>query len=355
MTVLQIVPSLPSKVCGVGDYAWLLAQALQKDWGIASRFLVADPAWDGTVPGAIATTVPGRSASDWLRALTPALVGVDAVVLQYSGYGYSAKGAPLGLAQALASATQRPRKVPVLTMFHELFASGPWWSKAFWFQQIQKHVCRRFVKLSRQRRTNRAAYALWLQRQGGRDASSVCTMPVFSNLGELSAPSVPSSREARLVLFQPPSAKTKQGDAFWRSFEEVRKALAPDEVIVAGRVLSLPPGSEFTVKGKLSQEDASALLASARYGFFDYYDSYLAKSGLFAAFASHGVACILASPNDSSADGLVAGQHYLKAQDAERLNGETMDTLAASLHQWYRGHDLATTARSLAEQLRTCC
>lgn len=43
--VLHVVPRVPPAVCGIGDYAWLLAQALRDGHDIHSSFLSAGTNW----------------------------------------------------------------------------------------------------------------------------------------------------------------------------------------------------------------------------------------------------------------------------------------------------------------------
>src|SRR5207249_4253272 len=43
----------------------------------------------------------------------------------------------------------------------------------------------------------------------------------------------------------------------------------------------------------LSHQAASAILSASRIGVLDYFDGYLGKSGIFAAYCSHGVMPLL--------------------------------------------------------------
>ena len=48
MNLTAIIPRLPPVVDGIGDYALCLARLLRDNVGIATRFIVTDPAWIGT-------------------------------------------------------------------------------------------------------------------------------------------------------------------------------------------------------------------------------------------------------------------------------------------------------------------
>ena len=45
MQFIQIVPSLPPAISGVGDYAYLLAKQMRETKGIQTIFIVCDPTW----------------------------------------------------------------------------------------------------------------------------------------------------------------------------------------------------------------------------------------------------------------------------------------------------------------------
>src|SRR5262245_27172908 len=48
MEIIQIVPSFPPAVSGVGDYALLLANELRKAHNLHTRFIVGDSDWAGS-------------------------------------------------------------------------------------------------------------------------------------------------------------------------------------------------------------------------------------------------------------------------------------------------------------------
>ena len=47
MGIIQVVPTFPPVVSGVGDYALLLAEELRRSHNLHSRFIVGDPDWAG--------------------------------------------------------------------------------------------------------------------------------------------------------------------------------------------------------------------------------------------------------------------------------------------------------------------
>jgi hypothetical protein len=102
----------------------------------------------------------------------------------------------------------------------------------------------------------------------------------------------------------------------------------------------------------------SELLQEARFGFIAYPLDYLCKSGVFAAYAAHGVVPIVFSDKNAAFDGLRTGEHFL---DGLRLRTNVgADHLANIQHQlfkWYQTHSVRTQAivfdRLIANAIRS--
>lgn len=357
MNLLQIVPRLPPSICGVGDYSWLLARALREQHGIETRFLVVDPSWqpaDGESEFSFERVAADRrGATNQIERLAQSC---DAVLLQYSGYGFAKRGAPLWLLAALRALRLRRPRLRLITMFHELYATGPFFRSSFWFSHAQRWITRSIARLSHCAHTNRQASARWLEAAAPSLRGRITAMPVFSNLGEDSQPLPPSQRPNRLLLFQPPPYDSPMERPFWITWSKVNQMLEPTETVIAGRSSALPPSSQFNRVGILSSADASTLFSKSRYCLMDYYDGYLGKSGIFAAIASHGSACILSKSNHSEDEGLAEGRHYVMASDAGCYREpKILNRIASSGWGWYQSHSIQHTAASYAEHLDLSC
>ncbi|KAA0217974.1 hypothetical protein EDM80_02115 [bacterium] len=137
MKLAVIVPHLPPTRCGVYDYTRLLA----RHWPKAASWAVLSPDLGDAWPGASAIRISrqGESLAAGLRQ-----AGADAVLLQYTCYGYADNGVPTWLAQGLEGA--RPARLAV--MFHELFYSGPPWRRAYWRKGRQLALARRLAAMA---------------------------------------------------------------------------------------------------------------------------------------------------------------------------------------------------------------
>src|SRR5436190_4361149 len=140
-TVLQIVPHLPGTFDGVGDYALNLARALSADHGITSTFLVATTTSATSKDGYAVISVLNPAASAELAGRH------EHVILHYANYGYQARGVPFRL-RTFAKHLRPQLRGRWVTMFHELYASAPPWSSAFWLRPSQVRIARDVIDVS---------------------------------------------------------------------------------------------------------------------------------------------------------------------------------------------------------------
>src|SRR5207302_6871010 len=78
----------------------------------------------------------------------------------------------------------------------------------------------------------------------------------------------------------------------------------------------------------------------AKAGFTSYPVHCLGKSGVFAAYAAHGLLPIVARTGGND-DGLVLGRTMVAATGlSEQLSLEDMAEIAAGAHTWYRPHSV---------------
>ena len=156
MRVLQIVPRLPPPEEGVGSYALCLERALAVH-GISTHFLTAEE-------GGLARRMEEAEA--------------DAVLLHYANYGYQRRGCPFWLPGALRRSRARRR----VTIFHEVYATGPPWRSSFWTQPFQRRIAAAVARTSDALITSLDLYV----RRIGPAASPEKTWvtPVFSTVGD---------------------------------------------------------------------------------------------------------------------------------------------------------------------------
>ena len=368
VSVIQIVPNLPPVVCGVGDYAALLGAELnQMRPALPSSFVACGwrrEAQPEETEG-VRNITGACEAKEFWRAIE---VLVDAMrydpealtlVVQYSGYGYDPSGAPEWLADALECRPRRFAAARIVTMFHELYATGPIWRRAFWQSPRQRRLATRLARLSDELMTNRLASAAWLEQSSGRPTVSVSYLPVASNVGEPATITPWERREPLAIAFG--SARFK------RPFFQGRGARDTAELCRKLRIetiLSIGPhanwsdavfrraGIKVLNTGYLPASEVSERMAAARLALVDYFPEYYAKSSVLAAAAANGTPPIFPKCAHAS-DGLHFGGNIWSLQSALEADENELPlwlaVISRSIRSWYDGHNLRRHADLIGE------
>jgi hypothetical protein len=355
MKLTAIVPRFFPLIDGIGDYALAHARLLREASGIDTRFIVADSEWHGL------DSVEGFEVIHLARRFTSELIGVlpnspdNTVMLHYGGYGYAKRGCPVWLVTALERWRKENNQCSLMTIFHELYATGPPWSSSFWLSPIQKNLTARLAKLSDQSLTSLEVNARMLRAMSGNGARQTHHLPVFSSIGEPHSPPALKDRRRRLVVF---GTRGRRIEVYRRSTADLNRicrALEIEEVLDIGQPIDNEFDNEFfrclavrsSVLGPLSNAAVSELLLDSIAGVIDYPVAILGKSTIFAAYCSHRMIPIVATHGDATpADGLEAYSHYwLTSARSEQLNLDEGQDIANRALVWYRKHDLSTHAQ----------
>lgn len=339
-TVLQIVPKLPPVVDGLGDYAVLLAESLA-GCGIHSHFLVGD-----RQRAASENMPPAQVLSDHSAAgVEQALAGQRHVLLHFVNYAYEpTRGCPWWLLDGLARWRKAHPERRLVVMFHELYAMAWPWRKAFWYSAPQRAISAELARLADACWTSNQRYASWLDRMLGR---TVPVTPVLSNMGEPTALTPWAEREPALVVFGRAVNRQRAYQALRQDLVALGRLHGLTKIHDVGAPLAEPihlPGFSITHHGLLPTAELSPLLQRCRVGVIHNDGSPLAKSGVAAAYAAHGVA-IACEAGQGGEDGLVPG-HNLLVLDGDL--SAPLDRLATQAHRWYQRHDRPHLAALIA-------
>jgi hypothetical protein len=349
--VVQIVPCLPPLIDGLGDHAIALAAALLEYSGTPSRFLVVDPAWvTAGGPAREPRGIPAPAGvAETFAACLASHADQDVVLLHYVGYAYDARqGRPGWL---LAALTRWRRERPgrrLITMFHELYASGPPWRKAFWLSAGQQRVAAGLARLSDASFTSNSHYAAWLAKHLP-DGRPCPVWPVLSNVGEPTALLPYDQRPAALAVFGRAPNRARAYERGGDALVALCQRLGLREVHDLGAPLPggppRLPGLTVTAHGILPPAGVSGVLAQCRVGYLDNATGRLSKSGVFAAYASHGLAPLVECQYPDE-DGLVGDRHLAALTAAPAA--EVFPAIASAAHAWYHGHSSAALAGFVA-------
>jgi hypothetical protein len=353
MKLIAIVPRIPPVVDGVGDYALSLARLLRDNVGLTTQFIVTDSNWTGAdqVEGFEVRHLSSHSSDDLLNLLERDSSADARALLHYEGYGYATRGCPVWLVNAIERWRRASSERSLVTMFHELYATGPPWTSSFWLSPLQKNLATRLARVSDQCMTSLERYARLVQEMSGKPATS---LPVFSSIGEPQLTLPLNERRRRLVVF---GTRGRRIEVYRRSAADLNRIcrrLGIEEIVDIGRSVDFNIESVVDAAvlrcGELPGSEVSEVLLDAVAGIIDYPASMLGKSTIFAAYCSHRVIPIVANYSDPTpAEGLERDRHYwLTDVESESLNLATGQVLADNALAWYQAHSLSAHARTLA-------
>jgi hypothetical protein len=349
--VLNIIPRLPTRFCGVGDHAMAIGRELTETHGCNVSYLGVSPNSNVIVDDGY-RILPKRSGAALLTALSEANLKRGAfLVLHFSGYSYGSRGLCFWLPRAIERFKNERPDIRLVTMFHELWAPAPLLSRSGWVVPLQKAIVRKLVSQSDVVRTNRAEYARQLEQLCVAIVGKVRVRNICSNFGEpLVLASIPK-RSRQIVIFQPPDTTTLAGKRFWDGWERLATQLQWPKTIVAGRTKTIPSHPSIELRGFVSAKDGSELMRESQFVYLDYYNGYLGKSSFFGSLAAHGIVPVMPDRNESEADGLYHGQHYLIAGDSAVLDADSIQAVADQLSRWYSYNSIPATASDYASDM----
>lgn len=353
--LIHVTAELPPAVGGVADYTAILSRRVTDESGSVEPAYVRTGWKDGPTPD-VKYPVVDLAGQCSTSALVGAILklyretgGRAVVLLQYSGYGYAKRGAPLWLARGLRRVCGDDG-VPLITMFHEISASGPIWTSAFWVTPLQQWIARQLVKLSERVFVNRPGGVTQLQ-QWASEPSTVTFQPVFSNVGEPDTRTPLDRRDRYAVVF----CGQQEKDTLYSRPGFLSRVLDAGQV---DRLVDIGPRPEhvpdlevqYEIKGIQPAEQVSRWLAGARLGFAHRRIDLLTKSGVVAAYLAHGVPPVVL-PNGSAEHTpvLSRGTHYTTLEQAEAESIDWED-LSREGYTWYR--EQAHSQKAAREILR---
>ncbi len=348
-TVLQIVPQVPGSFDGVGDYALNLARVLSAYHGISTTFLVA-------AAGPAESRDNYRVISGLDSSATPALArDHQHVILHYANYGYQGRGVPLQL-RKFAKNLRRDLGGRWVTMFHELYASGPPWKSAFWVRPFQVGIARDLMDLS----DACVVSNLPIEKEiHARDARKrVHLLPVMSNFGEPELSPLEARSPKRWVVCGGTALIARSLTLLDRIIPLIPEPFAPEHLdVVGGRadaaitagLTRLKQNRKLRVHHypEVTVELASEVLRNSAFGWIDYFGAgtvwpgMILKSGAFAALCANGVIPILSHREEPVVvDGdALPGPYYLTSDGLSfPSTGEDTAAIGQRFYHWYHAH-----------------
>ncbi|MEA5503453.1 glycosyltransferase family 1 protein [Halotia wernerae UHCC 0503] len=355
--VTSIVPRLPPAIDGVGDYALNLARQLRQNFNIQTHFIVGNTKWNGAteIEGFPVTKISVSSSNALLNLLSND--HSSTVLLHYVGYGYAKRGCPVWLVDGLQHWKILYPKRSLVIMFHEVYASGPPWTSAFWLSALQKSLAARLAQMSDRCITSKQSFAKVLYQLNRTQQTEIICFPVFSNIGEVEYLPLLSERSQRLVIFGSRNSRRQVYNQRIKALETICQTLNINEILDIGVSTNLNiseiRGITVIEKGITKAEEISKILQDSIAGFLNYPPpAHLAKSTVFAAYCAHKLIPCMAISSKVPIDGLEKGKHYLSADDhSSKLSLKQGQDIANNAYTWYLTHSLSVQAKFFVDNL----
>ncbi len=343
-TLLQIVPKVPGGIDGVGDYALTVAKKLRDKFGCGSVF--------ATLETSSAENAAGFEVSSLEGLLDDASRKYDHTVLHYVNYGFQKRGVPFRLLSILRELRRR-HQGKLVTIFHELYASGPPWASAFWLRPLQMHLAKSVARLSDACIVSSDNFYAELRRTVPN--AHVELHPVPSGLEEPSlSPNQIADRDPhRWAIFGGTALVERSLRSFRQLLPRIPDSIAPRKLFVLGgddnpvtRSLLVDLAVESDYRPRIAATAASEILKTCSFGWFNYFHrpdvetSVILKSSAFASACAHGVIPVF--PHRGSAISLdgdrLPGLFFVEPDRSEIPSAQDRAKIAADIYSWYQRH-----------------
>ena len=343
-TLLQIVPKVPGGLDGVGDYALTIANKLREQFGCETAFASFKT---GRIDNA-----GGFKVVDLDRLLEDSTNKYDHVLLHYVNYGFQKRGVPFRLLSILRALREK-HAGKFVTVFHELYASGPPWTSAFWLQPLQIDLAKSVARLSDGCIVSSDNFRRELIRMVPH--AEIELHPVPSGLGEplLSADQIANRNPHQWAIFGGTGLAERSLRSFRQLMLRIPDSIAPQSLFVLGgaenqatRSLLVDLGIESDYRPRIAAADASEILKTCSFAWFNYFHrpdvetSVILKSSAFSSACAHAVIPVL--PHRGSAIAIdgdrLPGPFFVGPESAEIPDAEARAKTATRIYDWYQRH-----------------
>jgi hypothetical protein len=349
-SILQIVSGFKPSVDGMGDFGRRLGDALWREQGIRSHFMVyraPKTAFDAAeiLPNTVSYPAAATPAAalEAIAALRRDLIGgqdFDCALVHYGPYGYSSVGEPAVFVSAIE---ELARTMPVLVFFHETYASGWPWRRAFWTNRQQRSSIVRLLAVAKVSFSSNEKYMRRLSRMQG-SGRPLIKIPIFSNIGEPGSLRPLRERSRQLVIFGQLVTRVRLYREQRAALEAICRKLRITSVVDVGsgkseHVPATLAGVGVTSMGFMDEDALSLLMADSIAGVVGYWPDVWEKSGVVAAYEAHGLVPILVElePRYIAAPAYLP---YVLPEEIARLSGEdaAIEKIADDAHAYYMRH-----------------
>jgi hypothetical protein len=239
----------------------------------------------------------------------------------------------------------------IVTVFHELYASGSWRQSAFWLRPLQVRTARQIAALSDASVVSGEIFRAQLESlQSG---TNVVVHPVISGFGEpvLSLDQVSGRDPHRWTVCGGTDLISRSLRSFLPAASFIPEPFAPRELVVVGgrdnsevrQTLAAAKKIRSQYYPEVDAKIASKTLASCAFGWMDYFHRpdvplpVILKSSAFAAYCAHGVIPVFPRGGAiiAKGDDALPGPFFVSQSGQELPLEIERATVAHAVYSWY--------------------
>lgn len=339
-SIVTIVPTLPPAINGLGDFGYALSKNLHDLYNVQNTFIITDKYYEVKTSFSFPTYfIPVNSADSLFKFLKNH--SPESIILHYVGYAYSKTGYPFGLLKGLENFKQQNPGCKIITIFHELYADGNIFQKAFYTKPLQKKVALDLFELSDASITNTSTtYNILKEKNCNK---KLLFLPVYSNVGEETNIKRFNERENNLIVFGSGSLRKKVFDnsselLFWTEKLGIEKIIEIGPARSDQDKLNIPT---IEYKGELSSDKISFILRNSKFGMIHYPEHLLTKSGVFASYIAHGVLPVITGVKEQNSENKENDYLYLIKAKTQMLDPDKM--IQFNFTRYNQSNQLKTT------------
>ena len=342
MKIIQLVPHPPNRIGGICTYSLKLAEKLLEDYNIFTYFVIFLPVFKDfqSAIHEFPINLLTQKTPEALLSLIPE--DVDTIILHYCQPEGCLFDNQYWLMKLLQKSVKQ-KNLKLIVIFHEMSLTFSLKKKIKFLYPQRFFAAYGIAKMAHTVFTPSANFQAILAKWLG---FPVRCMPVFSNIGEPKYVPALEKRKRRMIVFGTGYSRERVYKKFHKELLLSCRGLDIQEIYDVGGGLKpeLPnlQGIRLVRIGEKPSEVVSQLMLDSFAGFFDYSHTPedIGKSGIFAAYCSHGLIPISSRYNAFEATGLELNKHYIVAnKQFNNLSLIQLKFIADNAHQWYKNHD----------------
>lgn len=335
-----LAPRLPPSICGIGDYSSQLLKNLPCSEGILLLVREGLNATKELHPGSNIELLPS-SEEDVIELLN--INKVSTLIVQYSGYGYDPRGAPLSLLKSIRRWRSESKARKLILMAHELWYTPPLWKPDYVRQILHKRELCALAACADRVFTSTSGYAESLSDIVNKTKLKI--LPIGSNINPIQDPQLSERKLGSWVLFGKQGSRIVSLKALGPKLADLIRQGCLKNLVVVGSsdgqqleqeecnlLRSFLPIKSYVRTGLLSNERISEILLNAEFGILAQTPESYTKSTILMAYSAHGVLPVVAKRTPQIFSWMSSVDDLLTINSANLQLGSLRDEMLS----WYQ-------------------